>query len=277
VFIVLWSLLVYCPVAHWVWAEGGWLFDMGALDFAGGTVVHMTSGFSALVCALILGKRLKYPQEAPIPHNLTITVLGAGMLWFGWFGFNAGSALAANQTAALAFMTTHLGASGGVLGWVIVEWIHRKKPTALGVASGLVAGLVGITPAAGFVTPSGAIVLGLIVGALCYGAVVLKSRLGYDDSLDAFGIHGIGGLSGAILTGVFATKVANEAGSGLLDGNAAQLTTQFIAAGATAVYACVVTAILLFGIKATIGLRVAPQEEKDGLDATQHGEEGYNL
>jgi Amt family ammonium transporter len=275
-FTALWSLMVYAPVCHWVWAEGGWLFDMAALDFAGGTVVHMTSGFSALVVALMLGKRLRYPTEPAIPHNLTMTVLGAGMLWFGWFGFNAGSALGASQLAATAFMATHLGAAGGALGWLFIEWKHRKKPTALGIASGLVAGLVAITPAAGFVAPWAAIIIGLCAGVVCYGAVVYKTRAGYDDSLDAFGIHGIGGLIGALLTGVFAQKAINENGSGLIDGNPGQLWVQLIAVAATAVYACVVTFVIVTIVKAVVGLRVTENDETEGLDLTQHGEQGYS-
>ena len=274
-FIVLWSSLVYLPVCHWVWAEGGWLRGLGALDFAGGTVVHMTSGISALVCALVLGKRSKYPQEPAIPHNLTMTVLGAGMLAFGWFGFNAGSALTSGRLASLAFIATHLGASGGALGWLAIEWWHRKKPTALGVASGLVAGLVAITPAAGFVEPWAAIVIGLMSGGICYGAVVAKSRIGYDDSLDAFGIHGVGGFAGALLTGVFATTVVNPDGSGLLDGNFHQLWIQFVASAATAAYSIVMTLAILYGIRAIMVLRVDVADEHEGLDLTQHGEQGY--
>jgi Amt family ammonium transporter len=277
VFIAAWSLLVYEPDSHWVWNSDGWLLKLGALDFAGGTVVHMTSGFSALVFALVLGKRASYPHEAPIPHNLTMTVLGAGLLWFGWFGFNAGSALGSGQIAATAFMTTHLGAAGGALSWLMIEWAHNSKPTALGVASGLVAGLVAITPAAGFVAPWAAIVIGLLAGAVCYGAVVLKGRLGYDDSLDAFGIHGVGGLLGAVLTGIFAASAINPAGSGAIDGNSGLIAKQLIAVGATAVYAMGVTFVLLTVLKATIGLRVSSHEESEGLDVSQHGEEGYQL
>jgi Amt family ammonium transporter len=276
VFILLWSTLVYDPVCHWVWGEGGWLLKSGALDFAGGTVVHLTAGVSALVCALVIGKRVGYPKHRSLPHNLTMCVTGAGLLWFGWFGFNAGSALASGQLAAVAFMATHLGAAGGAVGWVIVEWIHRGKPTALGLASGLVAGLVGITPAAGFVAPWAAVVIGLAAGLACYGGVLLKDRLGYDDSLDAFGVHGIGGLAGALLTGVFAEKVLNEAGAdGLLAGNAAQLGTQGIAVLASGLYALVITFGILKVIDATIGLRVAENDEREGLDLTVHGEQGY--
>ena len=276
VFILLWSTLVYDPVCHWVWAEGGWLLKSGALDFAGGTVVHLTAGVSALVCALVIGKRVGYPKHRSLPHNLTMCVTGAGLLWFGWFGFNAGSALGSGQLAAVAFMATHLGAAGGAVGWVIVEWIHRGKPTALGLASGLVAGLVGITPAAGFVAPWAAVLIGLAAGLACYGGVLLKDRLGYDDALDAFGVHGIGGLAGALLTGVFAEKALNEAGAdGLLSGNAAQLGTQAIAVLASGLYALVITFGILKLIDATIGLRVAENDEREGLDLTLHGEQGY--
>jgi Amt family ammonium transporter len=276
VFILLWSTLVYDPVCHWVWADGGWLLKSGALDFAGGTVVHLTAGVSALVCAFVIGKRLGYPKHRSLPHNLTMCITGAGLLWFGWFGFNAGSALASGQLAAVAFMATHLGAAGGAVGWVIVEWMHRGKPTALGLASGLVAGLVGITPAAGFVAPWAAIAIGLAAGFACYGGVLLKDKLGYDDALDAFGVHGVGGLVGALLTGVFAEKVLNEAGAdGLLAGNAAQVGTQAVAVLASGAYAAVLTFGILKAIDATIGLRVAENDEREGLDASLHGEEGY--
>lgn len=277
VFIAFWSLLVYVPVCHWVWNADGWLFKRGALDFAGGTVVHMTSGFSALVCALVIGKRANYPHEPPIPHNMTMTVLGAGLLWFGWFGFNAGSALSSGQLAGTAFMTTHLGAAGGAVSWLLVESIHRHKPTALGVASGLVAGLVAITPAAGFVAPWAAMLIGALAGLVCYLAVLVKTRLGYDDALDAFGIHGVGGLLGAILTGLFATSAINEAGSGAVDGNWGLLGEQLIAVGVTAAYAMTVTLVLLLVLKATLGLRVEHNEETEGLDITQHGEQGYEF
>jgi Amt family ammonium transporter len=275
-FVLLWSTLVYDPVAHWVWADGGWLLKLGALDFAGGTVVHLTAGASALVCALVIGKRAGYPRHRSLPHDLTMTLTGAGLLWFGWFGFNAGSALASGQLAALAFVTTHLGAAGGALGWLLVEWLHRGKPTALGVASGLVAGLVAITPAAGYVAPWSAIVLGLVAGGVCYGGVLLKGRFGYDDTLDAFGVHGVGGLAGALLTGVFAQKALNDAGAdGALFGNVKQLGIQALACAATGLYAVVVTFGILKLIDATVGLRVADSDEREGLDATQHGEEAY--
>jgi Amt family ammonium transporter len=275
-FVLAWSTLVYDPVAHWVWNEGGWLFKLGALDFAGGTVVHLTAGASALMCAIVIGPRIGYPRHRPVPHDLTMTLVGAGLLWFGWFGFNAGSALASGQLAALAFMTTHLGAAGGALGWLAVEWWHRGKPTALGVASGLVAGLVAITPAAGFVSANAAIAIGFIAALVCYRAVLLKDRLGYDDSLDAFGVHGVGGLTGALLTGVFAQKAMNDAGAdGLLAGNARQLGVQALACATTGVYALGMTYILLKVIDATLGLRVSEGDEREGLDATQHGEDAY--
>jgi Amt family ammonium transporter len=254
---------------------------MGALDFAGGTVVHLTAGASALVCALLVGKRLKYPQERPLPHNLTMTLTGAGILWFGWFGFNAGSALTSGWLAAAAFLATHLGAAGGAIGWLAIEWRHRGKPTALGVASGLVAGLVAITPAAGYVTPAAALVIGFLASLACYGAVLAKYKYGYDDSLDAFGVHGVGGLTGAILTGVFAVKrsfpgVAEPVGeTGLLLGNAKQLGVQLLACLASGVYAVVVTFVLLKLIDRIVGIRVTTADEREGLDTSQHGEEGY--
>ncbi|HVJ91999.1 MAG TPA: ammonium transporter [Labilithrix sp.] len=277
-FILLWSTFVYDPVAHWVWADGGWLLKLGALDFAGGTVVHMTAGVSALVCALVIGKRHGYPQRKALPHNLTMTLLGAGLLWFGWFGFNAGSALSSGALAALAFIATQLGAAGGAVGWLAAEWMHRGKPTALGIASGLVAGLVAITPASGFVAPWAAAIIGLVAGGLCYFAVAKKDALGYDDSLDAFGVHGVGGFAGAVLTGVFAQKSLNDGGAdGALFGNPSQLGIQFLACAAAGLYAAVVTWGILAVIKATIGLRVDQETEREGLDATIHGEEGYVL
>jgi Amt family ammonium transporter len=280
-FIVLWSMLVYVPVAHWVWADEGWLFKLGALDFAGGTVVHLTAGTAALVCSLVIGKRLKYPQERPLPHNLTMTLTGAGILWFGWFGFNAGSALASGQLASLAFMATHLGAAGGALGWLLVEWKHRGKPTALGIASGLVAGLVAITPAAGYVSPMAAIAIGFIASCVCYLAVLAKYKYGYDDSLDAFGVLGVGGLTGAILSGVFAVQrsfdgVKDPVGAdGLFHGGFKQFGVQILACVVSAVYAGLVTLVILKVVDKVIGLRVSTSDEREGLDTTQHGEEGY--
>jgi len=277
VFVLLWSTLVYDPVAHWVWADGGWLFKMGALDFAGGTVVHLTAGLSALVCAIAIGKRVGYPSPKFIPHNLTMTLTGAGLLWFGWFGFNAGSALASNQSAALALVTTHVAASAGAIGWLIAETKHRGKPSALGAASGIVAGLVCITPAAGFVAPWASIVIGLVAGVVCYVAVVLKARFGYDDALDVFGVHGVGGLLGALLTGVFAQKifVPASSGPGLIEGGVKQFGVQCLGIGVVGVYSVVVTWVIwkVTGMITTI--RVADADEKEGLDTALHGEEGY--
>jgi Amt family ammonium transporter len=278
-FAAAWSLLVYVPMAHWVWNEGGWLFKLGALDFAGGTVIHVTAGVSALVCALVMGPRLKYPAERPLPHNLTMTMLGAGLLWFGWFGFNAGSALASGELASLAFVNTHLGAAGGAIGWVVVEWKHGGKGTALGVASGLVAGLVTITPAAGFVSPWAAFVMGFAGGLACFFAVLVKYRLGYDDSLDAFGIHGVGGIVGSVLTGVFARARTIDGvaigADGLLFGNAKLLGIQVLTTVVAIVIAGAGTWVLLRIVRRIVDLRVAPNDEREGLDVTQHGEEGY--
>jgi Amt family ammonium transporter len=272
-FILLWGTFVYDPIAHWVWNPNGWLFKRGALDFAGGTVVHLSSGSSALVVALLLGRRRNYPSAEMLPHNLTLTLLGAGLLWFGWFGFNAGSAVASNATAGLAFATTHIAAAMGALGWLFVEKLHRRHPSALGAASGLVAGLVGITPAAGFVEPWAAILIGLTVGMICYGGVVMKGRFGYDDSLDAFGVHGVGGTWGALMTGVFAAVGAN----GLLYGNAGQFVTQGIGVVVAGAYAMVVTLILYKVTDAIFGFRVDPESEQIGLDQEEHGEVGYNM
>jgi Amt family ammonium transporter len=279
IFVLLWTTLVYDPVAHWVWAEDGWIAKLGALDFAGGTVVHATAGTAALVCALVIGKRLKYPQERPLPHSLTMTLTGGGLLWFGWLGFNGGSALSCGELAALALVNTHLGAAGGALAWLFVEWKHRQKPTALGVVSGLVAGLVGITPAAGYVAPWAALVIGVVVGLACYGAVLAKYKYGYDDSLDAFGVHGVGGLAGALLTGVFAREAsyggAVTGANGLLYGNAKLLGIQALACAASVVYSVAVTFVILKVIDKLVGLRVTASDEREGLDTTQHGEEGY--
>jgi len=278
VFALVWTTLVYDPVAHWTWGEGGWLLRLGVLDYAGGTVVHLTAGIAALVCALVIGKRVNYPREKHPPHNLTMTVLGGGLLWFGWFGFNAGSALGANGTAALAFVTTHVSAAAAALSWVAVEWWHRERPTMLGFVSGLVAGLVAITPAAGFVSVGASLVIGLASGATCYGAVQLKERWHYDDSLDAFGVHGVGGILGALLTGVFAQKSLNPAGAdGLLAGNPGQLGKQLVGVVVAGAYSAVLTYGILKGLDKLMGLRVTRDEEIEGLDATQHGESGYIL
>ena len=271
-FTLAWTTLVYDPIAHWAWADGGWLARLGAIDFAGGTVVHLSSGVSALVCALVLGKRRGYPTVRHPPHDLTMTVLGAGILWFGWFGFNAGGAPdGAKGTAALALINTHLAAAAGAMTWPILEGTRIKKFTMLGVASGLVAGLVAITPAAGFVSPMAAIAIGVAAGAICYGAVLAKSKLGYDDALDAFGVHGIGGATGALLTGVFARAALNNGHGGGLD----LLGNQAIAIGAAGAWAVVVTFVLLKLLDATIGLRVDAEIEHDGLDGALHGESAY--
>jgi Amt family ammonium transporter len=273
VFILLWATLVYDPICHWVWGDEGWLMEMGALDFAGGTVVHLSSGISALVLALFLGRRLGYPREPMMPHNLSMTLLGGGLLWFGWFGFNAGSALSAGSGAGLALATTQTAAAAAALSWILVEWVKAGKPSALGAASGVVAGLVVITPAAGFVTPFWALIMGLLAGVVCYGGVMMKYKLGYDDSLDAFGVHGIGGAFGALATGVFATVGA----SGVIAGNLHQLWVQLVGVAAAGSYAVVVTIVILAVLKATMGLRVNEEEEVIGLDQSAHAESGYNF
>jgi Amt family ammonium transporter len=251
---------------------------MGALDFAGGTVVHLNAGVSALVLVFVMGPRLGYGREPIYPNNLVVTMLGAALLWFGWFGFNAGSALAANQSAAQAFVTTHIAASAAALSWTFAEWIFAKKPSMLGTASGLVAGLVAITPAAGFVTPMGALIIGLLAGVVCYGGVLIKRPLGYDDSLDAFGIHGIGGLLGALLTGVFATTLYSaDATAGVLEGNLAVMGPQIVGVAATAAYAAVMTYIIVKVLEKTMGLRVDEEVEREGLDVNLHGEQGYRI
>jgi Amt family ammonium transporter len=278
VFILLWATVVYDPLAHWVWGGGGWLRNLGALDFAGGTVVHISSGISALAAALVIGKRRGYGHQPMPPHNLPFTVLGASLLWFGWFGFNAGSALAANGLAAHAFMTTNTAAAAAALGWMFTEWSSRGKPTVLGAASGAVAGLVAITPAAGFVTPMAAIVIGAVAGFICYTACNLKSKLGYDDSLDVVGVHGVGGTWGALATGLFATKLVNDAGGdGLFYGNPKQLWVQIVAVLVTWVLGFVMTTIILKVLDAVMGLRVTEEEEVVGLDLSQHSETAYML
>jgi ammonium transporter, Amt family len=288
VFMILWSTIVYFPLAHMVWGNGGFLAlpvlngTVNALDFAGGTVVHISSGFSALICALYLGKRLGYPKTPFAPHSLVLSVVGACLLWVGWFGFNAGSAVAAGGLASSAFVATHFGAAAAALGWMVVEWLRQGKPTVLGAISGAVAGLVGITPASGFVTPMAALAIGFIAGIVCFFAVTeAKKRLGYDDSLDAFGIHGIGGLTGAILTGVFATRAVNNVYSGnpvgLLEGNPKQVVNQLIASGIAIALTVIGTLIILKIVDLVIGVRVTGEDEMAGLDLSQHGEEGYNL
>ncbi|MCW3098551.1 MAG: Ammonium transporter [Chthonomonadaceae bacterium] len=277
VFIGLWSLLIYAPLAHMVWGEGGFLRDMGALDFAGGTVVHISSGISALVLAILLGKRRTRPGEDSRPHNLTMTLIGTGLLWFGWFGFNAGSAIASNGLAGSAFVVTHIAAAVAAMTWTLMEWIVIKKPTALGLATGAVAGLVAITPASGFVGPMAAIALGAGVSVISFFAIRLKAKLGYDDTLDVFGVHGIGGIWGALATGLFAAKAVNAAGAdGLFyGGGTALLVKQLIGVSIAVGYAAVGTLILGLLIKAVMGLRADPEDEVTGLDLTQHGEEAY--
>jgi Amt family ammonium transporter len=276
VFILAWATLVYDPLAHWVWGTGGWLRERGALDFAGGTVVHISSGVSALAAALIVGRRKGYGHQPMPPHNLPMTVMGASLLWFGWFGFNAGSALAANGLAAHAFTTTNTATAAAALGWMLTEWSSRGKPTVLGAASGAVAGLVAITPAAGFVTPMAAILIGALAGFLCYTACNFKTKLGYDDSLDVVGVHGVGGTWGALATGLFATKLVNEAGGdGLFYGNPRQLWIQITAVLVTWVLGFVMTTVILKVLDAIMGLRVSEEDELAGLDLSQHSETAY--
>jgi len=277
VFSLLWATFIYDPLAHWVWGVGGWVRNLGALDFAGGTVVHISSGVSALVCALVIGKRRGYGKEHMAPHNLPMTVLGASMLWFGWFGFNAGSAVAAGALATSAFVVTNTATATAALAWMAGEWLYRGKPTVLGAASGAVAGLVAITPASGFVGPLSSIIIGAGAGFFCYGAVLVKSRFGYDDSLDAFGVHGIGGTWGALATGLFASKAINSAGAdGFFFGNPGQLWIQFVAVLAAWVLAFVGTFIILKVIDWTMGLRVTDEDEQLGLDLSQHEERAYS-
>lgn len=276
VFLLLWSTLVYAPLAHWVWGVGGWIRGLGALDFAGGLVVHISSGVSALAAALIVGKRKGHGHEHMPPHNLTMTLMGASLLWFGWFGFNGGSALTSGSLAVSAFVVTHIASSAAALSWSVTEWLHHGKPTLLGAVSGCVAGLVAITPGSGFVEPMGALVIGLVGGALCYVAVNAKGRFGYDDSLDAVGVHGVGGIFGALATGLLATTAVNAAGAnGAFFGNFALLKAQMISVLAASVYAFVISWLLLKALDATLGLRVTEEEEVEGLDLSQHGESGY--
>ena len=277
VFALLWATFVYDPLAHWVWAVGGWIRNLGALDFAGGTVVHISSGMSALACAIVLGRRRGYGKEHMAPHNLPMTVLGASLLWFGWFGFNAGSAVASGALATSAFVVTNTASAAAALAWMVVEWMYRGKPTVLGAASGAVAGLVAITPASGFVGPISSILIGAGAGVLCFGAIMVKSRLGYDDSLDVVGIHGVGGMWGALATGLFASKAINSAGAdGLFFGNPGQLWIQFIAVLASSVMAFVGTLVILKIVDWTMGLRVSDEEEQLGLDLSQHDERAYS-
>ena len=277
VFSLFWAVLVYNPVCHWIWGSGGWLAKLGVLDFAGGLVVHATCGMAALASVMIIGPRKGYGQTNFMPHNLPMTMLGTGLLWFGWFGFNGGSALAANEVAATAFVATHLGGMAGMAMWTALEWIKLGKPTTLGAASGAIAGLATITPAAGFVGPNAAIIIGLIAGVVCYAAVNMKSRFKFDDSLDVVGIHGIGGVTGTILLGIFASKTVNPNGAdGLLTGNSAQLVSQLIGVGVVCVYAFIVSWIILKLVHALIGLRITEEAEHQGLDYTEHSETAYN-
>ena len=276
-FTVLWSTLVYLPVCHWVWG-GGWIGSHGALDFAGGTVIHINSGAAALVAAIVIGKRKGWGREAFHPHNLTMTIMGASILWFGWFGFNAGSALAAGDISTLAFFTTQVATGAAALSWVIAEWALQGKPTTLGAASGAVAGLVAITPGAGFVGPGAAILIGLAAGVICYLAVVAKSKLGYDDALDVVAVHGLGGLWGALATGLFASTAWNPGGAdGLFFGNPKLFAVQAYGAVATIAYSMIVTFVILKVIDVIVGLRVNEEEEVQGLDLTEHSEVGYTL
>lgn len=276
-FSLLWSLLIYNPLAHWVWAEGGWLRKLGALDFAGGTVVHIASGVAALVCARVLGQRVEV-QGASEPHNATLTLLGAGLLWFGWFGFNAGSSLGANELAVLAFVTTNTAAAAGVLAWTATSWLVHRRVSVLGASAGAIAGLVAITPAAGFVTPGSAVIIGLLGGLVCFFVVEKVVRGRVDDALDVFGVHGAGGILGALLTGVFATKAVNPAGAdGLLAGNPSLLGYQLIAVGAAVAFSGAGTWALLKLVNVLVPLRVSADMETRGLDRAMHGEEGYSF
>ena len=276
-FSVAWSTLVYAPIAHWVWSPDGWLYGLGVLDFAGGTVVHLSSGISALVAALMVGRRIGVIRETE-PHDVTMTVLGAGLLWFGWFGFNAGSALAANGIAALALVTTNTAAAMAALTWVTISWLHKGSPSVLGAALGAVAGLVAITPAAGYVSPAGAILIGGGVAVVCYGAAQLRIRSRVDDALDVFAVHGVGGAFGALATGVFASVAVNAAGhDGALAGNLGQLAIQALAVVAVAVYSAAATALILLVVNAAVRIRVPSAAEEAGLDMAQHGEIAYQL
>jgi len=278
IFSLLWAILVYNPIAHWVWSADGWLNKLGALDFAGGTVVHINAGIAALVTAIMLGKRkLPKGQHITPPHNIPFVVIGAALLWFGWFGFNAGSGLAADGLAANAFLVTHIAAAAAALSWVLLDWFSNRKPTVVGISTGAVAGLVAITPAAGFVDVSGAIIIGLLVSVMCFFMVsVVKRKLGYDDSLDAFGVHGIGGIWGAIATGLFATPMIQSAYSGAFYGNPKQLGIQLIAILVTLIYSGVLTALIFKIVEKTLGIRATDEEEILGLDLTQHDEIAYN-
>ena len=273
-FTVLWSILVYSPIAHWVWSADGWLFKLGALDFAGGTVVHISSGVSALIVAILIGRRV-VNGESMEPHDVPMTVLGAGLLWFGWFGFNAGSALSAGGLAASAFIVTNTAAAAATITWVLASYLHKGKVSVVGAACGAVAGLVAITPASGFVTVGGSLIIGLVAGGLCYSATLLRARVKVDDALDVFAVHGVGGMFGAIATGVFATTAIQEAYTGPIDGNAGQIGIQLIAVAATIVYAVVATFIIVKVVGLALGLRVSATSEETGLDLAVHGEAAY--
>ena len=272
VFVVLWSLIVYAPIAHWVWGPGGFLLDDGVLDFAGGTVVHINAGVAGLACALVLGKRRGYGREPMPPHNLTLSLIGASLLWVGWFGFNAGSAAAANGRAGMAMAVTQIATAAAALTWMFAEWLTRSKPSLLGIISGAIGGLVAITPAAGFVLPGGALLIGIAAGIACFwSATWLKNAVGYDDSLDVFGVHGIGGIVGALLTGVFAVEAVGGV-PGLLEGNSGQIVTQLWGIAATIIWCAVASVVILKVVDVIIGLRVEQEVERDGLDLAIHGE-----
>ena len=275
-FTILWSLLIYSPIAHWVWSVDGWLFKLGALDFAGGTVVHISSGVSALVVALMIGRR-HMNGDSKEPHDIPMVVLGAGLLWFGWFGFNAGSAVTAGGLAASAFTVTNIAAAAATITWVLASYAQTRKVSVVGAACGAVAGLVAITPASGYVTPGGALIIGLVAGGLCYSATLLRARSRVDDALDVFAVHGVGGMFGAIATGVFASTTVQAAYSGLLDGNPQQLVTQAIAVGAVVLYAAVGTVVIVKVVDLLLGLRVKPEVEEMGLDLSVHGEAAYQV
>ena len=277
-FTVLWATFIYNPICHWVWGKGGWLAEMGALDFAGGIVVHVSAGIAALVTAFVIGKRKGTESLGPIPHNLPFTVLGAGLLWFGWFGFNAGSALGANGIAANAFVTTNMAASSAAVTWAVIEWIRNGKPTMLGTVSGAIAGLATITPSAGFVDAGAALIIGVIASMFCFVAVsIIKMKFKYDDSLDAFGVHGVGGMIGPLLTGVFANPAVNALGTGLLFGNPKQLGIQAVAVGATIAYSFIGTFIIFKAIDLLMGVRLKERDENIGVDLSQHNERAYTL
>ena len=274
-FTVLWSIVVYSPIAHWVWASDGWLFKLGALDFAGGTVVHASSGLSALIVAILIGRRVVNGDRME-PHDVPMTVLGAGLLWFGWFGFNAGSALSAGGLAASAFIVTNTAAAAATLTWVGASYLHHRKVSVVGAACGAVAGLVAITPASGFVTPGGAILIGLIAGGLCYSATLLRERIRVDDALDVFAVHGVGGVFGAVATGVLATSAVQASYKGLIDGNAGQVGIQLVAVGATIAYAVVATFVIVKLVDVVLGIRISARDEELGMDLAVHGEAAYS-